>query len=118
MPGKIPRPCRAAGCSGKTTERHGYCPDHEHMSVGWNERRKGKSGRGGRPWRRKREAVLQRDRYLCQTCWRTGRATPATEVDHIKALADGGTDSVTNMEAICSACHKAKTHRESTAARS
>ncbi len=118
MPSKVPRPCRAAGCNGKTTERHGYCPEHEHMAVGWNERRKGKSGRGGRPWRRKREAVLQRDRYLCQPCQINGRATPATEVDHIKPVSEGGTDSMFNLVSVCRSCHQAKTQAESARAKS
>lgn len=83
------------------------------MGTGWTQRRKGKSGRGGRPWRRKRDAVLQRDRYLCQPCKRKGMVTPATEVDHIINREAGGTDADANLEAICSTCHKAKTHAES-----
>ncbi|OHV13000.1 HNH endonuclease [Kushneria phosphatilytica] len=113
MPSKPPRPCRAPGCGAKTAEPNGYCESHAHMATGWNQRRRGRSGRGGRPWRRKRESVLQRDRYLCQHCLRAGRATPATEVDHITALAEGGRDDESNLEAICSACHQVKTQAES-----
>ena len=113
MPGKVRRPCRAPGCRHTTTERHGYCEEHAHMGTGWTQRRKGKSGRGGRPWRRKRDAVLQRDRYLCQPCKRKGMVTPATEVDHIINREAGGTDADANLESICSTCHKAKTARES-----
>ncbi|WP_369913891.1 HNH endonuclease [Xanthomonas sp. NCPPB 3005] len=69
-------------------------------------------GRGGRPWRRKREAVLKRDQYLCQPCQRAGRITEATEVDHMLNLAEGGTDDDTNLQSICTDCHQAKTQAE------
>jgi 5-methylcytosine-specific restriction enzyme A len=63
----------------------------------------------GRPWRRLREAVLMRDGYLCQPCQRRGRLTAAREVDHRKALANGGTNDPANLEGICRPCHAAKT---------
>jgi len=46
------------------------------------------------------------------------RITPATEVDHIVGKAQGGTDAADNLEAICKACHQAKTASEALAARS
>ncbi|WP_354411979.1 HNH endonuclease signature motif containing protein [Marinobacterium sp. MBR-111] len=115
MPAKPPRPCRAPACGRKTTASHGYCEEHSHLHKPWGTR-KG-SGRGGRPWRRKRDRVLQRDKGLCQPCRRGGRVTPATEVDHIKPVAEGGTDADSNLEAICTSCHRAKTAREAQAAR-
>ncbi|WP_245392277.1 HNH endonuclease [Salinicola halophyticus] len=42
---------------------------------------------------------------------------PATEVDHIVNVEAGGTDDDSNLEAICSPCHKAKTAREAHAGR-
>lgn len=69
-------------------------------------------GRGGRPWRRKREAVMRRDAYLCQPCKGQGRVTEATEVDHIRNVAEGGTDDESNLQAICAGCHGAKTQAE------
>lgn len=69
-------------------------------------------GRGGRPWRRKREWVMKRDGYLCQPCNREGRITLATEVDHVIPQAEGGSDDETNLQAICDECHKAKTKAE------
>jgi 5-methylcytosine-specific restriction protein A len=73
------------------------------------------SGRGGRPWRRKRDAVMKRDGYLCQCeqC-QDGTRLPkvADEVDHIVPLSQGGTDHPGNLRAINSDCHKAKTQRE------
>lgn len=72
------------------------------------------SGRGGRPWRRKRESILIRDNYTCRAC---GLTTQALEVDHIVNVAEGGTDEDGNLQAICIPCHKAKTARESAAHR-
>lgn len=117
MPSKPPRLCRAPMCGGKTTESHGYCEKHAQQAVGWNQRRKGKSGRGGRPWRRIRERVLRRDNYLCQPCMRAGRVTPAGEVDHIVNKDSGGTDNDDNLEGTCIPCHKKKTQQEARQAR-
>lgn len=69
-------------------------------------------GRGGRPWRRLRESVLQRDQHLCQPCKTQGRYTEATQVDHIGPQAEGGTDDRVNLQAICDDCHDAKTAEE------
>lgn len=69
-------------------------------------------GRGGRPWRRKRDAVMQRDKYLCQPCRHAGRIAQADEVDHIVPQAEGGTDTMDNLQAICIRCHDVKTKAE------
>lgn len=71
-------------------------------------------GRGGRPWRRKRDAVLKRDGYQCQCedCKAEDRITLADEVDHIIPLSQGGTDDETNLRAIAHDCHEKKTARE------
>jgi hypothetical protein len=41
-----------------------------------------------------------------------GRLTPATEVDHIIALANGGTHDRSNLQSLCSACHINKTKQD------
>lgn len=69
-------------------------------------------GRGGRPWRRLRDRVMERDGHLCQPCQRRGVLTLATECDHIVPVSKGGTDAETNLEAICGACHRAKSATE------
>ena len=69
-------------------------------------------GRGGRPWRRKRERILQRDNYLCVPCSKQHKITIAKEVDHILPLAKGGTDDDENLQSICIPCHEAKTLRD------
>ena len=70
------------------------------------------SGRGGRPWRRKREAILVRDQYTCRCC---GLVTTELEIDHIVNLARGGTDTDDNLQALCGPCHKEKTAKEAAA---
>jgi 5-methylcytosine-specific restriction protein A len=67
------------------------------------------SGRGGRPWRRKRESILLRDKYTCQKC---GTVTLDLEVDHIVNIAQGGNDDDANLQALCVPCHQAKTANE------
>lgn len=72
------------------------------------------SGRGGRPWRRIRDAILLRDKYTCQQC---GHIGTDLEVDHIVNVAQGGTDDDCNLQSLCIPCHKVKTATESSAGR-
>ncbi|WP_060495407.1 HNH endonuclease [Pseudomonas sp. GTC 16482] len=119
MPLRPQRPCRAQGCRSLHRNANGYCDSHAKVAAeqakAWATR-KG-SGRGGRPWRRLRDRILKRDQYLCRCddCTRLGRIREADEVDHIVALAHGGTDDDHNLRAINRDCHKAKTQRESKA---
>lgn len=71
-------------------------------------------GRGGRPWRRLREQVLQRDYYTCQHC---GRVCLPENLcaDHIINQARGGTDELNNLQTLCNECHAIKTANESKA---
>lgn len=72
-------------------------------------------GRGGRPWRRIRARILERDHYLCQCedCKANHLVTLADEVDHIIPTSQGGTDEDWNLRAINAEHHKLKTARES-----
>lgn len=67
-------------------------------------------GRGGRPWRRTRDAVALRDQYTCQSC---GRPTKDGECDHIIPEAKGGKTEMGNLQWLCSRCHETKTIRDS-----
>ncbi len=78
---------------------------HETEEPTWGQ------GRGGRPWRRKRERVLLRDGYICQVC---GRVTRQLEMDHIVPMSQGGSEDEDNLRAICVACHRIKTAKEKT----
>lgn len=56
-----------------------------------------------RSWRRIRAQILALDAYRCQRC-----GLPATEVDHIIPVADGGTDHPSNLRSLCHACHASR----------
>lgn len=66
----------------------------------------------GSTWDKLRRDVLQRDCGLCVPCKARGHVTTATQVDHITPKADGGTDDLSNLQAICRECHDAKTRGE------
>lgn len=85
--------------------RHQPCP--EHSAKPWAKRSGKTSGRGGRPWRRIRQAVLDEE-PLCSVCGRR----PAEEVDHITPVERGGTDDRANLQGVCGDCHDVKTQRE------
>ena len=66
----------------------------------------------GRPWRRRRAAWLQLHPF-CAACTGRGHVTPATEVDHVIPLWQGGADNDRNYQSLCKPDHDAKTARES-----
>lgn len=45
-------------------------------------------------------------------CVRQGRATAATDLDHIVALHQGGEDNEENWQGLCGACHQQKSLEE------
>ena len=63
----------------------------------------------GNEWDRLRLYILERDDGICQACLARGIVTQATEVDHIRPKAKGGTDHEGNLAAICRPCHARKT---------
>lgn len=92
-----------------------YCSAHASEEVKWKPDavRGNRHERGyGNAWLKVRAAVFRRDCGLCQACRRTGRVAEATDVDHITSKANGGTDDMDNLQALCRDCHRAKTARE------
>ncbi len=86
----------------------------ERPRVKWKPKEGTTTERGyGHAWRKLREQVLKRDCYLCQPCKRAGRIAEAKEVDHIQPKSAGGTDAVSNLQAICKPCHLLKSDSES-----
>lgn len=112
------RPCREWQCPNlvKSRNQKGFCDEHASKRSGWNRRvdRTGSTTeRGyGYQWQKLRKRILQRDHYLCVICKSKDRLAEATDVDHIKAKAFGGTDDESNLQSLCSACHKEKTATE------
>lgn len=112
------RPCREFRCRNltKSSRQQGYCDEHAHKRSNWTARqdRSGSTtARGyGHAWRVLRESILKRDNYLCVKCAVAGRVAEATDVDHIKAKAHGGTDDPDNLQSLCAPCHREKTATE------
>lgn len=92
----------------KSAPRHKPLPQMVHVHRVQQPPENYGKGRGGRPWRRKRDAVMKRDAYQCQECKRLGLVTLGTQVDHVIPQAEGGTDLESNLQTLCGACHEAK----------
>lgn len=60
-------------------------------------------------WKKKREAILRRDKYLCRECARYGRSTPAQTVHHIYPLEQYPELALAgdNLISLCASCHDA-----------
>lgn len=115
MPRASPKPCAHAGCGALVFDGSGWCDKHRKYRPGkFSDRhRASRQQRGyGAQWERVRKQVMQRDKGLCQVCMDTGRITAAVAVDHIQPKAEGGTDDLENLQAICAECHAAKTAAE------
>ena len=89
-----------------------------HRPAHWQSRSERDTRRGsahargyGRAWERLRAAVLAEE-PLCRECQAAGRVEAATDVDHVKPRARGGTDARSNLQPLCHECHSAKTARE------
>jgi len=116
MPTAAARPCRHVGCSALVRDGSGFCATHQsdkRINRFGDDRRGTATERGyGSSWVKLRARIMRRDAGLCQPCLQAGRVTEAKQVDHIKPKTAGGTDDENNLQAICTACHKAKTARE------
>lgn len=62
-------------------------------------------------WQQARRVALNRE-PLCRYCMERGMVTAATEVDHIRALRDGGDNALDNLAPCCHECHLRKTMRD------
>jgi 5-methylcytosine-specific restriction enzyme A len=54
-----------------------------------------------------RKYVFKRDRYQCQSCGKTEAQAKLT-VDHIIALAAGGSNDLSNFQTLCASCNSRK----------
>jgi len=59
-------------------------------------------------WHKRRARILKRAGGHCEACGVEAKL----EVDHIVNVAEGGTHDLTNLQALCPDCHKAKTKAE------
>jgi 5-methylcytosine-specific restriction protein A len=84
------------------------------MPKTWDHNGQSAHARGlGAAWRKARALALKRDKGLCVVCWRAGRVTVASEVDHIRPRAAGQVDhALDNLQSLCRPCHDVKTRAE------
>lgn len=108
MPSAAPRPCTHPGCGVLVRDGSGRCGKHARET--W-AKPKPVARITGRKLQRLREQLFARD-PMCAECRRHGRVTLATQRDHIVPLAEGGTDDDGNVQALCAACHGAKSKAE------
>ncbi|MRW86791.1 HNH endonuclease [Pseudoduganella sp. FT26W] len=108
MPVSAPRPCSFPTCSVLVRDGSGRCAKHPRDQ--WKKTTPTKRITGRR-LQAMRVALFSRH-PLCAECLRQGRATPATQRDHVIPLAEGGLDDETNEQALCQDCHDEKSERE------
>lgn len=101
MPSRPAKPCGHPGCSG-------FKPCAEHPPIPWDHRGKTAAQRGyDAEWQRFRARHLR----LHPRCVDCGR--PASEVDHVRPLSEGGARlDHANAASRCGACHGDKTKRD------
>lgn len=113
MPIKPGRNCTRAGCAGIV--RGGVCSvcgDLRRTPRQAHDRKRGSAAQRGYGvrWRKLRATQLAME-PLCRECLANGRTTAATDVDHIVARRDGGSDGYENLQSLCHSCHSSKTAR-------
>ena len=102
------RPCSAPGCP--TLTGSARCQIHQRARNG--ERGTTKERGYGDVWPRVRTIVLAEEPF-CRVCLTVDQVTPATEVDHILPLSQGGARlDRTNLQPLCGNCHRIKTRAE------
>jgi 5-methylcytosine-specific restriction protein A len=112
MPHAAPRQCLSPGCPDVAVIR-GRCRAHARTWYGTREQRRGtRQQRGyGAEWERQRARALRRDGWRCVLCQARGYVALATQVDHIRPLAEGGTHALENLRSVCTTCHLER-HRQ------
>jgi len=95
---KLASSCAQPGCAIITRESR--CPAHQRQ-------RPNAAQRGyGTAWQHLRLEVLGGE-PLCRKC-----GAPATTVDHVIPLRQGGSTARHNLQALCKRCHDSKTSRD------
>lgn len=59
-------------------------------------------------WKKKREVVMRRDKYLCRECLRYGKRTAAYLIHHIHPLEEYPEKRLdtNNLICLCNKCHE------------
>lgn len=115
-PRRPARPCMQGGCPALVRDGS-KCEAHRRRDPDINRRhdatRASSSQRGyDGQWSKVRRMVLAAE-PLCRHCDETGSVTPATMVDHVIPLNQGGARlDRANLQPLCDPCHAAKTARD------
>ena len=114
MPIKPKRPCSYPGCPELTDGQYcGYHRREEYKKYNRFQRDEfSKRFYNSSEWKLLRRQKLAFN-PLCERCEREGRLTPATVVDHILPIKEGGPClDIKNLQSLCKSCHDSKTARE------
>ena len=106
MPIAAPKPCKI--CS--TLVHDGSTRCDAHKLAPWRQTAAYKRTSGRRL--QKQRADLFRREPFCRECRKAGRFTIAVIRDHIKPLAEDGSDDDDNVQPLCQHCSDAKTAAE------
>lgn len=110
MPFSAPKPCTQPGCGVLVRDGSSRCGKHPREA--WAKPVTATARVTGRRLQAMRKALFDRS-PVCVLCEADGRVTLATQRDHIVSLAEGGADDDDNTQALCLACHDAKSKGES-----
>lgn len=104
MPTKPKKPCRYPGCPELTAEL--YCPAHKALVNAQYDKYKRAETRSRYQgsWSKIRGIYLKKHPF-CEICFSEGRMTPANLVHHRVPLAEGGSNTETNLQSLCKSCH-------------
>ena len=98
-------PCSKPNCPNLVPMTASRCP--AHAAVPWHSNNPRRHQRtNGWAWSRTRQRILDRDVHRC------GCGAPASQVDHVLSIGQGGSDDDSNLRAICLHCHAKKTATE------
>jgi 5-methylcytosine-specific restriction endonuclease McrA len=106
VPTRPLQPCAEPGCPALVPR--GRCARHQRLQrPPWAATRSAPLRQRGRALQTTRARIFARDGYRCAYC-----GAPAEVVDHVVALAHGGTETDANRVACCRACNERKRRLE------
>lgn len=103
IPGHL---CVEPGCTVLAVRGRKACREHAH--DGYAKRGTDKQRGYGKAHRNRRKRLLAMQ-PLCVACGEAGHTRAATIADHIVPLAQGGAETMANLQPLCKECHDRKT---------
>ena len=117
MPHRAARPCRYPGCPELVRGEDRYCEEHRQQDqADYDAQRGSAAARGyGARWRRLRLMYLAAHPLCADPDGihaEDSVLVSSNEVHHIVSKRKGGTDAMSNLQALCKPCHSRATSRE------